>query len=259
MGSLERVVAVAVLAAGCGGASTKSPRNDTSVAGAPSGGATASGGVVNAGGTGTGGSASSGAPNVPQPIDLGDGDYAGQDGRPALPGGSTGGFFWRQCGNAGWRIGNWFVTSDGTRDAFPREIDPPRDGSTQARGVAGADLAEGAVLWVQLDHPSNGAVSLAGCSAMSFWARLDSPSGRVLVALNDGSGGTGSLGGRSSLPSMTLDVGLDWQEFVLPFESLGLMSDDLSIASIEFFVGEGGESFDLWIDDLALICSAGCP
>jgi hypothetical protein len=215
--------------------------------------------VVHAGGTATGGSASGGAPNAPQPVDLGDGDHAGQDGQPALPTDSTGGFFWRQCGSAGWRIGNWFVTSDRTRDASPREIDPPRGGSTQARGVAGTDLAEGAVLWVQLDHPSNRAVSLAGCSAMSFWARLESPSGRVLVALNDGSSGGGSLDGRSALPSLTLNVGLDWEEIVLPFESFGLVGEELSVASIEFFVGEGAESFDLWIDDLALICSAGCP
>jgi hypothetical protein len=81
-----------------------------------------------------------------------------------------------------------------------------------------------------------------------------------VVALNDGSRGSGLLDGRSTLPSRTLDVGPDWQEFVLPFESFPIEGPaaDLSLASIEFFVGDGGEEFDLWVDDLALVCSGGC-
>lgn len=198
---------------------------------------------------------------VPQPVDLGDDDHAG-DGRPTLPPDvATGGFFWGGCGDGGWRIGNWFVTSDRQRDAFSREIEPPRDTSTKAHGVTGADFATGVVLWVQLDHPSGRPVKLSGCSAMSFWARLESPSRRVVVALNDGSRASGLLDGWSTLPSRTLDVGADWKEFVLPFESFsqGVVADEPSIASIEFFVGNGGEKFDLWIDDLALVCSGGCP
>jgi hypothetical protein len=153
------------------------------------------------------------------------------------------------------------VTSDRQRDAFPREIDPPRDTSTQARGADGADFAAGVALWVQLDHLLNQPVNLSGCSAMSFWARLESPSGRVVVALNDGSRASGLLDGRSTLPSRTLDVGPDWQEFMLPFESFsqGVAAEGPSLASIEFFVGDGGERFDLWVDDLALVCSGGCP
>lgn len=91
---------------------------------------------------------------------------------------------------------------------------------------------------------------------MSFWARLESPSGKVVVALNDGSRGTGLAEGRSTLPARTLDVGPDWQELTLPFESFpieGAAPDRLSLASIEFFVGDGGETFDFWVDDLALL------
>lgn len=238
MRSLKAVLAVVLMAAGCGGA-TKGRGEQLSDAGAPSEGTKASGGAA----------------AVPQPADLGDGDHA-DDGRPALPTDATGGFFWKGCAEAGWRIGNWFVTSDGQHDAFPRAIEPPRDTSTQARGATGADSAAGVVLWVQLDHPSNGAVSLAGCSAMSFWARLESASGRVVVALNDGSQTSGLAEARSTLPSKTLDVGPDWQELVLPFESFpieGMAPDGLSVASIEFFVGEGGEKFDFWVDELALL------
>jgi hypothetical protein len=178
-----------------------------------------------------------------------------------VPTDATGGFFWHGCGDTDWKIGNWFVTSDRQREAFSREIDPPRDASTQCRGVTGADFAQGVALWVQLDHPLGRAVKLSGCSGMSFWARLESPSGQVVVALNDGSRASGLLDGRATLPSRTLDVGPDWQEFVLPFESFpqDVVADGPSLASIEFFVGDGGEKFDLWLDNLALICSGGCP
>jgi hypothetical protein len=237
-----------LLAAGCGGVSSRSHGDGMSDAGAPTGGTTA-------GGSGTGGAA-----EAPQPVDLGDGDHA-DDGRPMVPADATGGFFWHGCGDTGWRIGNWFVTSDRLRDSFSREIDPPRDASTQCRGVTGADFAQGVALWVQLDHPFGHPVKLSGCSAMSFWARLESPSGQVVVALNDGSRASGSLDSRATLPSRTLEVGPDWQEFVLPFESFpqGVAADGPSVASIEFFVGDGGEKFDLWVDDLALVCSGGCP
>ena len=270
MGSIGRLVAIVFLTAGCGGESRDNSGDDTSNAGAPSGGTTATAGTSNggAGAAGSGGapggtggdtaasgSATGGAAEVAQPADLGDGDHA-DDGRPVVPVGTTGGFFWRGCGEASWRLGNWWVTSDRQRDAFPREIDPPRDDSTEARGAYGADFATGVVLWVELDHPRTGSVSLSGCSALSFWARLESPSGRVVVALNDGSRGSGLLDGRSTLPSRTLDVGPDWQEFVLPFESFpieGQAADGLSLASIELFVGDGGEEFDLWVDDLAFL------
>lgn len=239
------MLVVVLLACGCGGASTKPPGNQMSEAGAPSEGTTAS----------AGGSESGGAANIPPPADLGDGDHAG-DGRPVVPTESTGGFFWRGCGEESWRLGNWFVTSDLERDAPPREIEPPRGDSTTARGASGAELAAGVVLWVQLDHPSNRAVSLAGCTAMSFWARLESASGQAIVALNDGSQTSGLADGRSTLASRELDVGPDWHEFVLPFESFPVgdtAPDNLSVTSIEFFVGQGGETFDFWVDDLTLI------
>jgi hypothetical protein len=240
MRSTKGVMAVVLMAAGCGGASTKGPGHEmSSDGGAPS----------------MAGAAHGGAAQVPQPANLGDGDQSGE-GQPRLPTDATGGFFWSGCAEAGWRIGNWFVTSDRQRDAFPRQIEPPRDTSTQARGATGADFTAGVVLWVQLDHPSNRTVSLAGCRAMSFWARLESPSGRVLVALNDGSQASGVPEGRSTLPSRTLDIGPEWQELVLPFGAFPIgdvAPDSLSVTSIEFFVGEGGEKFDFWVDDLTLL------
>ena len=58
------------------------------------------------------------------------------------------------------------------------------------------------------------------------------------------------------MPSRTFDVGPEWQELVLPFESfpIGDMApDSLSVTSIEFLVGEGREKFDFWVDDLTLL------
>lgn len=258
---------VVLLATGCGGASTRSRNDGNDQGAAPSGGTTANVGTgvggtdLGVGGrTAAGGSASGGTAQDPRPIDLGDGDHV-VDGAPVVPPDiASGGFFWQPCGNGGWKLGNWFVTSDRPRDAFPRAITPPREGSTQAHGATGADFEAGVALWVQLDHPSGRPVQLSGCSAVSFWARLESPSGQVVVALNDGSRPSGELDGRSTLPSRTLHVGPDWQELTLPFESFspGLSADGPSLASIELFVGDGGETFDLWVDDLSLICAGGC-
>jgi len=133
------------------------------------------------------------------PSDLGDGDHE-NDGRPVVPVGVvTGGFFWRGCGSDSWQLGNWFVTSDRQRDAFPRELDPSRDASTKAHALSGADLAAGAVLWVQLDHLPSRPVSVSGCSGVSFWARLESSSERLVVALNDGSRASGLPDGKFHL------------------------------------------------------------
>jgi hypothetical protein len=182
--------------------------------------------------------------------------YLGDDDRPSnvarLPS-PTAAFVWGADSNElGWRIGNWFLTSDRLHDAHSIGLDPPRDGGVWARGARGQGLSKGAVLWAQLDHPQNLALDLAACSAITFWARLDSPSEQLTVSLNDGTRASWSIEDRSALPSLTLSVGRDWREHTLSFASFGL--DAPRVAAIEFLVGQGGESFDLLIDDLALVC-----
>ena len=54
---------------------------------------------------------------------------------------------------------------------------------------------------------------------------------------------------------------LDISFFMLPFEAFSLeapSTDGPLLVSIEFFVGDGGEAFDLWIDDLAFVCPSLC-
>jgi hypothetical protein len=176
------------------------------------------------------------------------------DGRPVAP--STAAVFWGSQSSA-WRIGNWFVTTDTTRDVELSRIDPPRGDSQEARHVDGQGQLRGAVLWFQFDHPYNRAVDLSAYSGVTFWARQASATDVLVVSLNDGSHASASLDDRATLPSVSLTVGDSWQEFRLPFDAFALPSPKAS--TIEFFVGQAGEAYDLWIDDFALTCSGACP
>jgi hypothetical protein len=208
------------------------------------GGAPQAGGTPQAGGAAQGGAAGYVA------IDSENAD----DGRPVAPTSSA--IFWGS-NSAGWRIGNWFVTSDKVHDAGRWTIEPPRESSTEARRTRGQGFASGVVLWLQLDHPSGRAVDLSAYSGIEFWARLNSARSAFVVSLNDGSHASGVLTGRSTLPSVPLSADYTWQQFTLPFAAFGL--SDPKVTAVEFFVGDKGETFDLWVDDFALTCSGACP
>jgi hypothetical protein len=174
------------------------------------------------------------------------------EGDPILPPGSSA-FIWSRG------IGNWFVTSsDGDiRDAGSAEIEPPREESQQAYRVTSAEPPQAVDLWVQLDHPAGRALDLGEYGGIAFWARMNGPSKEVLVAF--------SLDGRyfdpgiepGTLNTHSIAVSSEWEYFVLEFEPLGV--DNTAISSFDFVVGTDGESFDLWIDDLALLCADTCP
>jgi hypothetical protein len=256
---------IGLILIGCGGRASVDGANEvgTSGAGSPgaiggsagnvpggaggttqAGGITQAGGTMQAGGTTVGGSA--GYVTI-------DNEHA-DDGRPVAPISSA--FFWGS-NSAGWRIGNWFVTSDKVRDALLSPIEPPRADSTEARRANGQGFASGVVLWLQLDHPFGRAVDLSAYSGIEFWARLKSATSAVVVSLNDGSHAAGALDGRATLPSVSLTADYTWQQFTLPFNAFGL--SDPKITTVEFFVGDKGETFDLWVDDFALTCSGACP
>lgn len=232
-------------------------RSQPEVAGG-SGDSSAPAAISGTGGTGSGEPGSDaggagGAPAITAPVYLGDEDRQGD--APVIPLPVTASFYWRGSSNgtnATWHLGNWFLTTDRLQDAHSRQLEQARDGGVWARGVSGQGRLGGAVLWVQLDHPQNRAVGVEPCSAVSFWARLDGASELVRVALNDGTRPSGVLDGGPSLPSREVLVGAEWQLVTVPFESLPFHGP--ALASIEFFVGQDGQSYDLWIDDLALIC-----
>ena len=178
-------------------------------------------------------------------------------GYPQLPPGSSA-FFWSAPSSVG--IGNWFVSFEtgSGRDAHVDVIEPARGTSKKACHLSGSNLARGADLWAQLDHPFGAPVDLGAYAGISFWARLDSISSKLVVAMNNrpGSEFYAASAGASPLPAVTMTVGSEWQHFVIPFEDLGI--NPTSVVSVDFVAGAGGEPFDVWIDDLALLCRGVC-
>ena len=172
-------------------------------------------------------------------------------GRPAAPSAST--FFWGSPSPT--RIGNWFVSwSDGsTKDAGIAVVDPARADSRKAREIKSGQVGRSADLWAQLDHPAGRPIDLSTYRGVAFWARLTGGSGKLLVAIDDGSGANASAkarGGDPPFPAQRLAVSEEWQQFVLRFEDFGLQSN--AVTSVDFVVAGDTEAFDLWIDDLAL-------
>jgi hypothetical protein len=175
------------------------------------------------------------------------------DGRPTAPLPST--FFWGSPNAT--RIGNWFVSwSDGsTKDAETAVIDPPRNDSRKAREIKSGQAGRSADLWAQLDHPSGRAIDLSGYRGVAFWARLTGGAGKLVVAIDNGSGAgrtavSKARAGDPPFPAQTVSVSDEWQQFVLPFEDFGIQPT--GVASVDFVVAGDAETFDLWIDDLAL-------
>ena len=190
---------------------------------------------------------------------------------PAVPAG-TSAFFWHSRTSNG--LGNWFVTSAerSLGDARIDDIVPPRGDSKKACHVTGSKLAGGVDMWAQLDHPSSRPIDLKAYAGVAFWARLDSPSGRFIVAINDHQPGTffdGEVGKSPWLAQRLAVSDSQWHRFVLLFDdfrqggananSTGHALDASAVVGIDFVVGASGESFDLWIDDLALLCRGTCP
>jgi hypothetical protein len=174
-------------------------------------------------------------------------------------------------------FGNWFFGSAGNDwlsgphgDAFAQEIDPPRGDSKNARHVSGDGLAGGNDLLAQLKHPSNDPVDLGAYSGISFWARLSSSSGRLIVGLGQNNGGRFLAAESTQSPyfAQRIAVSDQWERFILLFDDFrqGVIGGNTSglplaanaISTIDFVVGLDGESFDLWIDDLALLCRGVC-
>jgi hypothetical protein len=158
------------------------------------------------------------------------------------------------------------------------ELTPPRGDSRRAFHMVGGPYEDGADLFVDF-HPVGGAITnqvdLGRYLGVVFWMR-GTPASHVYLAIQDGSvAGTGHEFWEAELvhnmpwPSRRLLAEGRWQRHVVLFEDLerGQGSntqpghlDTSSIHSIHFIVGTGGASgrFDVWIDDVSLLCRAPC-
>jgi hypothetical protein len=136
--------------------------------------------------------------------------------------------------------------------------------------VHGSGFVSGADLSPQLRHPSNGPVDLSPYLGISFWAKLTSPSSRLIVALVERTGGSFLEAESTNSPdhAQSVVVSDQWQRVILLFDDFhqGVISGNGSgdpftvdaVSIVDFVVGLNGESFDLWIDDLALLCRGIC-
>jgi len=250
-------VALAWLVVACGGRAYDTKTRQSATAGAAAGGEAQGGvgvSVSHAGASGGGAGAMSAAGSSPTPIlnDF-DNEQSDEPGRPEAP--VPGAFFWGV--GSSYHIGYWFLHALTQSDAAPVPIEPPRDGSTEARRASGSGLDSGAVLWAQLDHPFGRAVDLSPFTGITFWARFEGTDPTLIVSLNDGANGGGQLEGRDALPSVVVPLSEEWQQITLGFDDFE-KADISKVGSIEFFVGKGGGRFDVWIDDLTLMCPAPC-
>jgi hypothetical protein len=172
------------------------------------------------------------------------------DSELAVPEGS--GAFWWFGG-----LGNWFVTAPApdpyTRDATAAEIVPPRGDSTKAYRVEDEGRERGVDLWAQLNHPGGRPMDLSAFAGISFWARLDG-SEQLKVGVNSG---VSYFDAPSDVPTHTVAVSPEWRQYTLRFSELG--ADVRGVVSFDFIVGEGGDPFDFWLDDLGLFCDGACP
>jgi hypothetical protein len=162
-------------------------------------------------------------------------------------------FFWA------YGLGNWFIYAPPPnpigKDAPIADLVPPRGDSAQAYRVAGSDEPKGVELFAQLRHPENTALDLSAYYGIGFWAKLEGTSENLIVALNRGDHySLSELGGE---PSVGLVAATDWQRYELSFAEF--VNDGSKIATIDFIVGQDGGTFDLWVNDLALLCRGTCP
>ncbi|HEX5098958.1 MAG TPA: hypothetical protein VFV94_05635, partial [Polyangiaceae bacterium] len=133
------------------------------------------------------------------------------------------------------------------------DIDPPRGDSTKAYRVQDEGRVSGVDLYAQLNHPAGRPVDLSAFAGISFWARLEG-SEQIKVGVNPG---LSYFNAPSDVPTHTLAVSPEWRQFTLRFSEFGADVD--GVVSIDFIVGEGGDKFDFWLDDLGMFCDGPCP
>lgn len=167
--------------------------------------------------------------------------------------GSGSAFFWA------YGLGNWFLYTPPPnatqKDAPIADIVPPRGDSTRAYRAMGSGQPNGADLFAQLNHPQGRALDLNSYYGIGFWAKLSGADENVTVALSDGT--QYPQDDLFRVPSVGILLSTDWQPYEVSFAQL--QTDGTKIATIDFIVGQSGGAYDLWVNDLALLCRGACP
>jgi hypothetical protein len=153
-------------------------------------------------------------------------------------------------------VGNWFAVSGSSNvDAKAVSLTPSRGASTQAY-YARLEPGEIVNLLVELDHPERRALDLSGYAGLTFLARSDVNDHWLTVGFNGVYTGSSAEGLFVGLPSYG-----EWQRYVLLFDTIFGAAGSLpsALKTIAFAAQASGQPVDLWVDEVALICSGPCP
>lgn len=121
--------------------------------------------------------------------------------------------------------------------------------------MKGTGLENGRNLWVQLDHPQGRPVNLGAYLGISFWARLSSTDSKLMVAM-DHQGGSEFFKPSRTASHRIVGMSDQWERYVLLFQDFRI--DGSKIVAFDFVPVAVTAPFDLWIDDLSLLCRGDC-
>lgn len=164
----------------------------------------------------------------------------------------------RICAGAG-RVGAWYAFNDDTGMQWPSKAAPgtpiqtsrlptPRGQSWRAMHTYGLSFSAwggGIGFDLSFDGVRYGCYDASRYSGIRFWLRGAADTS-VGFRVNAQSNTAMQRGGRDSL---TLPLGPEWVEYVVPFDELSSPSELDRLASVQFKVS--GRAFDFWVDDVS--------
>jgi hypothetical protein len=180
------------------------------------------------------------------------------------------------------RVGAWYIYNDATAGAtqmpgvpfLPSTVEPPRGASTYAARMQGSGFTTwGAGMGLNFNDPGDGdggsvkgTYDASAVGGITFWAKIGTgsvASVRVNISTKetDPSGGTCTPAAKCSDHfGKSINLTTDWVQYTIKFGDLTQLGwgqtvpkfNPAAIYACQFQVGKG-TTFDVWIDDVALI------